>query len=84
MNPMARLNYATAVAYLGRRDEALAEHRFAITVANDDDLARARYAYASTLVMFGDIDGARAQLAPLGALDSQLAAQLAYEVSRSH
>jgi tetratricopeptide (TPR) repeat protein len=81
-NATARLNYATAVAYLGRRDEAVAEHRRAIDDANDDEVALARYAYASTLVRFGDLDGARAQLPAIGALDSKLAAQLAYEVSR--
>jgi tetratricopeptide (TPR) repeat protein len=78
----ARLNYATAVAYLGRRDEAFAEHRRAIDDATDDEVARAHYAYASTLVKFGDLNGARAQLPAIGALDSKLAAQLAYEVSR--
>jgi tetratricopeptide (TPR) repeat protein len=82
-NAMARLNYATAVAHLGRRDEAVAEHRLALEYANGGDAATARYAYASTLVKFGDLDGARAHLSALGALDSKLAAQLAFEVSRS-
>lgn len=82
-NAMARLNYATAVAYLERRDEALAEHTRAVVDASDDEVATARYAHASTLVRFGDLDGARAQLPPLGALDSKLAAQLAFEISRS-
>ena len=82
-NAMARLNYATVVAYLGRRDEALAEHRRAVEDAIDDEVATARYAHASTLVRFGDLDGARAQLPALGELDSKLAAQLGLEISRS-
>ena len=81
-NAMARLNYATAVAYLGRRDEAIAEHRRAVVDASDHEAATARYAHASTLVRLGDLDGAQAQLPAIGALDSTLAAQLAYEVSR--
>jgi tetratricopeptide (TPR) repeat protein len=82
-NAMARLNYATAVAYLGRRDEAIAEHRRAVVDASDHEAGTARYAYASTLARLGDLDGARAQLPALGELDSKLAAQLGFEISRS-
>jgi hypothetical protein len=81
---MARLNYATAVAYMGRRDEAIAEHRRAVVDATDDEAATARYAHASTLVRFGDLDGARAELPALGELDTKLTVQLAFEISRSH
>jgi tetratricopeptide (TPR) repeat protein len=81
---LARLNYATAVAHLGDRADALAAHQRAVADARDDgEKALARYAHASTLVMFGNLDAAQAELKPLGALDSRLAAQLAFEVSRN-